>query len=294
MTPPSEHNDSSSRSALAKPPATQHSVQRQSSSRKPSWASALTLLGVLGLTSIAGSQFALAAEPGSAPKAADTQPAPAKAQAAKKPSEAAPETSPAPTDAAKKADPKPAAHGVKLSEQLGRGLSPEEKKAAQAAYRSAREALRKAKAQHQGKSADKAQAPTEDEKRARAALIEARRELRKLRSSKSVHFAGLSDEQREKFKKALKELDAERSTTRKERAEAHRERLKKELGERSKRKDVHEELKAHAWRMARLKRLAELAKLSKNEKAEARAVKLMEQEQTRHQTKLKSLKGAKQ
>lgn len=248
----------------------------------------LALITATLLTGLPGSHLASAADPNKPAPQNETE---AKEQKTKEAPQKKSKGKAAPTKAP---SPELKSGDAPLGQLQAGKLTNEEQKAAQAAYRKAREALRSAQANRAPANGNAGSDEKLTEQEARKALKNARKELKELRRSGAVRFAQLSDEDRKKFRKALQERDAERSTTRKERAEAHRKRLKEELGKDASQETIQDELRIHAWRVARLMRLIELAKLSKQPEAEQRAQQLHDKELKRHQARLKTLKGAAQ
>jgi len=92
-------------------------------------------------------------------------------------------------------------------------------------------------------------------------------------------------------RKELKEAWGKLRETRKDRRQARREELKKTWGDLPKHPAVKNELKLHAWRMARLKRIRAIADSEGKKDTVARVDKLMEKEKQRHQKRMDHLKS---
>lgn len=155
-------------------------------------------------------------------------------------------------------------------------LDPEQRAAAIAQYRGAREALVEAL-----KAGDKKGSP--ELEAARAQLDLARVQLTTSRAAIEQQFRQMSPEAKQAFHAKLKELRKERAASRASRAEAHKAKVKSELGESLAKPEVRDELAAHAWRVARLERVLELAKIAGNQAIVVRAEGLMKQEKARHE-----------
>ena len=103
----------------------------------------------------------------------------------------------------------------------------------------------------------------------------------------------MTPEQKAEYKEKLKTLHEERKASREERGKKRRAELKAELGAKALGAPIREELKHHAWRVARLRRLIELAEASDRPELKERAEKLLVQEDERHTARLAKLKNAK-
>ena len=131
---------------------------------------------------------------------------------------------------------------------------------------------------------------------ARKARREAMRELRRardeiLRSHNEARraFQKRNPEEVEELRKQVSKHTAELRKDRKDRAQQAREEIAKVVGENPLHPSVREELRNHAWRIARLNQLIYLAELDKKPELKERAQKLVEKENASHQERLKSL-----
>lgn len=88
----------------------------------------------------------------------------------------------------------------------------------------------------------------------------------------------------------IREAWAKLKETRKERRRERREEVKRLWGELHKQPAARNELRVHAWRMARLNRMRTIAKADGKDKLVARIDTLMEKERTRHKRKMEQLK----
>ena len=132
-------------------------------------------------------------------------------------------------------------------------------------------------------------------------LKEKREELKEELKEKREAAKDAKDEAKEDVKEAKKEVDEARKElkeawgklreTRKDRRQARREELKKTWGDLPKHPAVKNELKLHAWRMARLKRIRAIADSEGKKDTVARVDKLMEKEKQRHQKRMDHLKS---
>ena len=168
-------------------------------------------------------------------------------------------------------------------------LDQEQRAAVIAQYRQARAALIEArkKAEKDGTPAGAAVA-----KAAQEQLDAARVQLTTTRAAIERQVRQMSPEAKLVFREKLEELRKKREESRESRADAHKEELKKELGDQVAHPEVREELATHAWRVARLERVIELATTAGNDDAKARGEELMKQEEERHAKRMKEVRAA--
>ncbi len=168
-------------------------------------------------------------------------------------------------------------------------LNQEQRAAVIAQYRQARDALIEArkKAEKDGTPAGAAVA-----KAAQEQLDAARIQLRTSRAAIERQVHKMSPEAKLVFQEKLEELRKKREESRGSRAEAHKKKLKKELGDEAAQPEVREELATHAWRVARLERVIELAATAGNDDAKARGEMLMKQEKERHAKRMKEVRAS--
>ncbi len=131
---------------------------------------------------------------------------------------------------------------------------------------------------------------------ARKARREAMRELRRardeiLRSHNQARraFQKRDPEEVEALRKQVAKHTAQLRKDRKERAEKNRADVAQVVGEDPLHPSVREELRNHAWRIARLNQIIYLAELDKKEKLAEKAKELIEKEKASHDERLKGI-----
>jgi hypothetical protein len=121
----------------------------------------------------------------------------------------------------------------------------------------------------------------------REELKEKRTELKEELKNKQTELRNEAKEQSDELKQAIAKLRETRAERRKE----ARASLREKYGDLVLRTDTRDELRTHASRMARLQQIKRLADEQKNTKIVARADKLIERENTRHQKQMDALKA---
>ena len=164
-----------------------------------------------------------------------------------------------------------------------------ERKEALQGYRKARATLLAAGGDEPASSLTPEQ--KEERKKAQKLLLEARKDLRAVqRTINKKRRKQLTPEQRAEFESRLKKVQDDRKATRQERGKKTRAALKTQLGTTKLTPSLREELKRHAWRMARLDRLNQLAEASENKRLGDRIENLQKKEFARHQKHVDLLK----
>jgi colicin import membrane protein len=143
------------------------------------------------------------------------------------------------------------------------------------------------KAAEARKDAKEAQAEAKDaRKEAKEAKGEAKEAKEEAKEAK-----GEAKEANKEALEALKEKWAKLRETRKERKQASREEVKKLWGDLALKPAVKNELRNHAWRMARLKRIRAVAEAEGKTELVKRCDTLIEKEKDRHQKRMEDLKA---
>ncbi len=155
-------------------------------------------------------------------------------------------------------------------------------------YRKAQQAL----AQIERPQDPKSEAAVEARKARREAMRELRRardEILRSHNTARRSFQKRDPEEVEALRKKVAKRTAKLRKDRKDRAKTNREKLAKIVGEDPLHPSVREELRSHAWRLARLNQLVYLAELDKKEKLGEKAKELIEKENESHDRRLKAL-----
>lgn len=151
-------------------------------------------------------------------------------------------------------------------------------------YQEARRALMVAGSEHPS---------SEDAKKARkealAQLAEARDAILAQHLDEVKAYRARPEKERESLEEEVDERRKEQKKDRKERAEEARSQLKKRFGEEPLHPAVREELRAHAWRVARLKQLLLLAQADGQAKAAERAEALLKKAEEAHEARISLL-----
>lgn len=129
---------------------------------------------------------------------------------------------------------------------------------------------------------------------ARRAYMKAQIELRQKaekaeKGEKGEKKPGLSAEQKAELKAKADALTEERKKTAEKRIAEQKAQLKKSYSDSHLFRPIRNELRRHAWRVARLERAQDVAKASERQDLLERATKLLADEQARHDERMKQL-----
>ena len=138
----------------------------------------------------------------------------------------------------------------------------------------------------------KSEAAAEARKARRDAMRDLRRardEILRSHNEQRREFQKRKPEDVEKLRKQVTDNTSKMRKDRKERSEKRREEIVKVVGDKPLHPAVREELRSHAWRIARLNQLVFLAEVDNKAKIGERAKELIEKENTAHDERLKAL-----
>ncbi|HXS16193.1 MAG TPA: hypothetical protein VN764_03340, partial [Polyangiaceae bacterium] len=138
----------------------------------------------------------------------------------------------------------------------------------------------------------KSEAAAEARKERRDALRDLRRardEILRSHNEARREFQKRDPEKVEELRKKVTQHTAELRKDRKDRAEKSRKEAEKVVGDKPLHPALKEELRSHAWRVARLNQLAYLAELDNKPKQAEKAKELLGKEIASHQERLKAL-----
>lgn len=121
-------------------------------------------------------------------------------------------------------------------------------------------------------------------------MVSAERRIVALHRADEQSYRALTKEQREQIAARVKQRRETLKADRAERAEKEKQKIRAELGDKVTRKPVKNELRQHAWRIARLNHLVTLAEARENADAVKQAQLLIEKENARHAKALATLK----
>lgn len=155
-------------------------------------------------------------------------------------------------------------------------------------YREAQKALLKV----EEPSDPKSEAAAEARKERRDAMRDLRRardEILRAHNAARRDFQKRDPDDVEALRKQVAQRTAEMRKDRKDRSQKEREATAKLVGDKPLHPAVREELRNHAWRLARLNQLIYLAELDKKPAFAEKAKALIEKENTSHQERLKAL-----
>jgi len=130
----------------------------------------------------------------------------------------------------------------------------------------------------------------EAEERAEAARKKGLEALIKTQKARARTTKPMSDKDRKELEATLAAAAEKRSTDRKERGDAEREALKKEWGKKlDASPPLLNELRRHAWRVARLQRLVEIGEAMKQDHVVDKAQRLLEMENEKHAKRMTAI-----